>query len=144
MKTNNFHVDLTDEQVVFFQQNGYLSIPRITTDDEIEWLKGIYDELFTERTGEEQGRYFDLAGPRAHSGKETLPQVLRSRSTVPRTPRIYLFPKCTATRCETAECRKGKGWRWRTHDFEARTLRQRNTLASGRSILESRQSYRIV
>ena len=55
-------VDLTDEQVAFFQENGYLSIPRITTDDEIEWLKGIYDELFTERTGEAQGRYFDLAG----------------------------------------------------------------------------------
>lgn len=77
------HVDLTDEQVAFFQQNGYLSIPRITTDEEIEWLKGIYDELFTERTGEAQGRYFDLAGPRAHNGQETLPQVLGPEAQFP-------------------------------------------------------------
>ena len=31
------HVDLTDEQITFFQENGYLSIPRITTDEEVEW-----------------------------------------------------------------------------------------------------------
>ena len=80
---NEFRVDLTDEQVTFFQENGYLSIPRITTDEEIEWLKGIYDELFTERTGEAQGRYFDLAGPRAHNGQETLPQVLGPEAQFP-------------------------------------------------------------
>ena len=47
----DFQVDLTGEQVAFFLDNGYLSIPRITTDEEVEWLKGIYDELFTDRTG---------------------------------------------------------------------------------------------
>ena len=80
---HDFQVDLTDEQVAFFQENGYLRIPRITTDEEVEWLKGIYDELFTERTGEAEGRYFDLAGPRAHSGKETLPQVLGPEAQFP-------------------------------------------------------------
>ena len=79
----NPDVNLTDEQVTFFRENGYLSIPRITTDEEIEWLKGIYDELFTERTGEAEGRYFDLAGPRAHSGRETLPQVLGPEAQFP-------------------------------------------------------------
>ena len=83
---NDFRFDLTGEQINFFRENGYLSIPRITTDEEIEWLKGIYDELFTERTGEAEGRYFDLAGPRAHDGRETLPQVLGSRGTISRTP----------------------------------------------------------
>lgn len=80
---NNFRVDVSDEQIAFFQENGYLSIPRITTDEEVEWLKGIYDELFTERTGEAQGRYFDLAGPRAHNGRETLPQVLGPEAQFP-------------------------------------------------------------
>ena len=83
MHTDNFDVDVTVEQVTFFQDNGYLSIPHITTDDEIEWLKGIYDTLFNERTGEEQGRYFDLAGPRAHKGRETLPQVLGPEAQFP-------------------------------------------------------------
>ena len=77
------HVDLTDEQIAFFRENGYLSIPRITTDEEVEWLKGVYDELFTERTGEAEGRYFDLAGPRAHNGRETLPQVLGPEAQFP-------------------------------------------------------------
>ncbi len=80
---NNFHVDVTEQQIAFFQENGYLSIPRITTDEEIEWLKGIYDELFIERTGEAEGRYFDLAGPRAHDGRETLPQVLGPEAQFP-------------------------------------------------------------
>lgn len=79
----DFHVDLTDEQIAFFQDNGYLHIPRITTDAEITWLQGIYDELFTERTGEAEGRYFDLAGPRAHNGQETLPQVLGPEAQFP-------------------------------------------------------------
>src|SRR5437016_10346039 len=72
----DFPVDLTDEQVAFFRQNGFLSIDRITTDAEVERLRIIYDRLFTERLGEEKGEYFDLGGPRAHGGQEVLPQVL--------------------------------------------------------------------
>ena len=68
--------ELTEEQVRFFRENGFLSIERITTDAEVEWLRGIYDRLFGERVGEERGEYFDLGGPRAHSGREVLPQVL--------------------------------------------------------------------
>lgn len=78
-----FNVDVTDEQIRFFREQGYLSIPRITTDEEVEWLKGIYDELFTKRIGEEQGAYFDLAGPRAHDGREVLPQVLGPERVFP-------------------------------------------------------------
>lgn len=68
--------DLTKEQIAFFRDNGYLSIDRITTDAEVEWLRRIYDRLFTERLGEEKGEYFDLGGPRAHDGRDVLPQVL--------------------------------------------------------------------
>lgn len=76
-------VDLTEEQVRSFLENGFLSIPRITTDQEVEWLRGIYDRLFGERTGEEEGRYFDLGGPRAHAGREVLPQVLGPERSFP-------------------------------------------------------------
>ena len=34
-----FEVDVTDEQVAFFRENGYLAVDRITTDEEIEWLR---------------------------------------------------------------------------------------------------------
>ena len=74
--TTEFHVDLSDEQVAFFRENGFLSIDRITTDDEIAWLKKIYDQLFIERAGEAKGFFYDLAAPRAHEGRDLLPQVL--------------------------------------------------------------------
>jgi ectoine hydroxylase-related dioxygenase (phytanoyl-CoA dioxygenase family) len=81
--TVDFTVELTADQVAFFQENGFLAIERITTDEEVAWLRGIYDRLFNERIGEEEGKYFDLGGPRAHEGKEVLPQVLGPERTFP-------------------------------------------------------------
>jgi ectoine hydroxylase-related dioxygenase (phytanoyl-CoA dioxygenase family) len=75
-RTSEFTVELTDEQVASFRENGFLSIERVTTDEEVAWLRGLYDRLFQERMGEEKGEYFDLGGPRAHDGREVLPQVL--------------------------------------------------------------------
>jgi ectoine hydroxylase-related dioxygenase (phytanoyl-CoA dioxygenase family) len=74
---------LTPDQVAVFRENGFLSIERITTDDEVAWLQGVYDRLFSERAGETQGEYFDLGGPRAHAGREVLPQVLGPEKKVP-------------------------------------------------------------
>ena len=71
-----FQVDLTEEQIASFRDNGFLSIERITTDEEVAWLKEIYDRLFDQRAGEEKGLFYDLAAPRAHQGYEVLPQVL--------------------------------------------------------------------
>lgn len=76
-------IDISDEEVAFFKANGYLSIDRITTDQELEWLGEIYDRLFRERTGEAKGLFFDLAGPRGHEGAESLPQVLGPDLTFP-------------------------------------------------------------
>ena len=76
-------IDLTDEQKYFYRQNGFLSIPRITTDEEIDWLKTIYDKLFLDRTGEEEGFFYDLAGPRGHDGRDKRPQVLGPDITMP-------------------------------------------------------------
>ena len=78
-----FEVDLTEEQVASYRENGFLSIERITTDEEIEWLKEIYDQLFEQRAGEDKGMYFDLAAPRGHSGREVLPQVLGPDLKIP-------------------------------------------------------------
>jgi hypothetical protein len=74
--TSDYTPELTEAQVQFFRENGFLSIPRITTDEEVEWLKGIYDHLFGNRVGEENDEYFDLGGPRGREGKDVLPQVL--------------------------------------------------------------------
>jgi ectoine hydroxylase-related dioxygenase (phytanoyl-CoA dioxygenase family) len=95
----DFRVDITNEQVAFFRENGYLSIERITTDEEVEYLRNVYDELFTQRMGEEQGEYFDLGGKRAHDGREVLPQVLGPERKFPELRETIYFRnarQCTA------------------------------------------------
>ncbi len=83
MPTTELNVDVTEEQIRFFQENGYLSIDCISPDEEVEWLREIYDDLFESRAGEAQGAYFDLGGPRAHRGREVLPQVLGPERVYP-------------------------------------------------------------
>lgn len=78
-----FHVDITPDQIEFFRSNGFLSIERITTDEEVAWLTEIYDQLFDDRAGEEKGFYYDLAAPRSHEGRDVLPQVLGPDLQVP-------------------------------------------------------------
>ena len=41
----NFDIDEAD--VGFFAQNGYLTVERIATDEELEWLRGAYDDLIS-------------------------------------------------------------------------------------------------
>lgn len=70
------HPELTPEQVRAFREQGFLSIPRITSEAELARLRILYDELFAGRVGEAEGEYFDLGGPRGHAGRDVLPQVL--------------------------------------------------------------------
>lgn len=48
---NTTPVDLTDEQVRCFQAQGFLSLGRLTTDDELAWLRNMYDAVVKEKTG---------------------------------------------------------------------------------------------
>src|SRR5205807_576038 len=89
--TTDFQVNLTAEQIAFFRENGFLSLERITTEEEVERLRVIYDRLFSERLGEEKGEYFDLGGPRAHDGREVLPQVLGPERKFPELKETIYF-----------------------------------------------------
>jgi hypothetical protein len=43
---SDFTVNPTDEEVAFFRENGFLAVERITTDEEIVWLRAIYEYIF--------------------------------------------------------------------------------------------------
>jgi hypothetical protein len=64
--------------VAFFRQTGFLSIPQITTDEELELLRAEYDSLFESQAGREVGRLSDLAGPDEEDdgAVAALPQLL--------------------------------------------------------------------
>lgn len=67
---------LTPLEIAQFQENGYLSIPQITTPQEVAWLREIYDRLFERRAGWENGDFFDFAGTDNPERAATLPQLL--------------------------------------------------------------------
>jgi hypothetical protein len=54
--------ELTESDVAAFRKSGWLSLQQATTRDELEWLGGIYDELFESRACASTGEVFDLAG----------------------------------------------------------------------------------
>lgn len=69
-------ISLTPEQIRFYHENGYLSIPSLMPLEETEWMRGIYDRLFQEKAGREVGDQFDLAGTDEEDQVAVLPQIL--------------------------------------------------------------------
>jgi hypothetical protein len=67
---------LTEDQVAFFHREGYLSIPRITTSDEVAWIVEVYDRLFDDKCGWDEGRFFDFAGTDEPDKPLRLPQLM--------------------------------------------------------------------
>ena len=67
---------LSAEQIASFRESGYLHLDAITTADEVERLRGIFDRLFAERAGWEKGKSFDLAGNDDADAAPVLPQIL--------------------------------------------------------------------
>ncbi|HEX4125768.1 MAG TPA: phytanoyl-CoA dioxygenase family protein [Tepidisphaeraceae bacterium] len=67
---------LTQAQIDFYHEQGYLSLPAITSAEEIDWLREIYDRLFASRAGRENGDQFDLGGTDEEGKPATLPQIL--------------------------------------------------------------------
>lgn len=70
-------IKLSDEQIAFFQENGFLAINEITGQDEVAWMRLLYDRAFAARVGREEGNQFDLAGSDEEGKEATLPQILR-------------------------------------------------------------------
>ncbi len=76
-------IKLTNEQIAFYHREGYLAIDAITTPEEVAWLREIYDRLFTQRAGREEGNQFDLAGADEDGVAASLPQILRPDKYAP-------------------------------------------------------------
>ena len=78
-----FEITPTEADVAFFAANGFVSVPRITTDEEVEWLGVAYDLLFEQKVGAFEGGYFDLARSYDAEGDDLLPQVLSPEHRFP-------------------------------------------------------------
>lgn len=74
---------LTPEQIAFFHREGYLSIPAITTAEEVAQLCGIYDHLFAIKAGRDQGDHLDLTTTDEDGQEPALPQILNPSKYAP-------------------------------------------------------------
>lgn len=84
-------IRLTDEQVAFYHENGYLRIEQISVPEELEALRAIYDRLFEQKAGRERGQQFDLAGSDEDDAVAKLPQILDPSSFAPEMRNTYIW-----------------------------------------------------
>ena len=69
------NITLTTDQITHFHEQGYLQLERITSDQELADLRLIYDRIFREKIGWQDGLQFDLGG-NEEDDKPVLPQIL--------------------------------------------------------------------
>ena len=81
--TSALDVSLTAADNAAFEAHGFVSIPRITTDEEVAWLRELYDWLFASKAEAVRGGYFDLARPYDSEGEDLLPQLLTPEHRFP-------------------------------------------------------------
>jgi hypothetical protein len=67
--------ELTLGEVSEFHKLGFVSIPQITTADEVIWIRDVCDRLFERRAGWETGDLFDFAGTDAPGTALNAPQL---------------------------------------------------------------------
>ena len=75
--------ELTSAEVAHFHNDGFLSIPKITTTAEISQIRSLYDGLFERRAGWEKGDFFDFAGQDGPGKTESVPQLLEPSKYAP-------------------------------------------------------------
>lgn len=76
-------VQLSQEQIDFYHREGYLVLDSISTPDEVAWMRDVYDRIFEQKAGREEGNQFDLAGTDEEGKRETLPQILAPSKYAP-------------------------------------------------------------
>ena len=71
-----FSVQTSDQLVEEFHERGFIRIDRITGDDELEWLREVYDRLFADRIEAVPGGHFDVLRPYDSPGEAKQLQLL--------------------------------------------------------------------
>jgi ectoine hydroxylase-related dioxygenase (phytanoyl-CoA dioxygenase family) len=77
------NLTLSQEQIAFFRREGYLSIDKLTTDEDVAKLRVSYDRIFAQQAGRDEGNQFDLAGTDEEGKKAQLPQILNPAKYAP-------------------------------------------------------------
>lgn len=74
---------LTPRQLAFYQEHGYLKLDQLAGAEEVEQARGIYDRLFNNQVGRDNGDSFDLAGTDENGKPARLPQLMNPAHYAP-------------------------------------------------------------
>ncbi len=69
-----FDVTPSADEVAFFQENGFLSVERLTSDEEVAWLRQIFEYIFDPANAGKPGGPVDRSGIRIPEAKGKLTQ----------------------------------------------------------------------
>ena len=83
LKPQTFDVEIGQAQVEFFARNGYLAIDRVTTDEELEWLRDTYDRLIERPRSGYLDSVFDLTRSYGTTDVPKIGQLLAPERYVP-------------------------------------------------------------
>lgn len=87
MPSSDLAVQLTDEQIAEFHEQGFTHVERLTTDEELAWLRERFAEVFSPDNENQMGGYFDASRPLGStaetSGPPVLPQSIRPELKIP-------------------------------------------------------------
>lgn len=72
---SDFEVTPTPDEVAFFRENGFLVVERITTDEEVAWLREIFEFVFSPEQASRRDAPVDRSGTRANGEPVTLSQA---------------------------------------------------------------------
>ena len=78
----DFQPTLGEAEIEAFRTEGFTSVARITTDEEVAWLREVYDWIF-EAGRTPQAARFDLARPYDSEGEDLLPQIIAPERFLP-------------------------------------------------------------
>ncbi len=77
-----------------FRESGFLALPRLVGEAELEWLRAVYDRLFENLGSVDPGDYYDIAGEKR--GRPVLPQIIRPERYSPELLESDHFGRCRA------------------------------------------------
>ena len=67
---------LSGDQLAFLRKNGFVAVPRITSDEEVGELRQIIAHLFGTKAGHAQGAHFNFAGAEEDPDAPNIPQIV--------------------------------------------------------------------
>jgi hypothetical protein len=74
---------MSPDQIASFHRDGFVAVERVTSDDDVVFLRQILDRLFAAGAGRADGNQFDLAGTDEDESEHKLSQIMHPANYAP-------------------------------------------------------------